>query len=78
MIALVKAEVEKPDVSAEEFCSAILTALKVSSWLIKASKEQDSLEKDRMWLEGDAITMIVAGRCSLHDLYINQTQNDYH
>ncbi|KAM0798207.1 cytochrome P450 [Usnea florida] len=39
-------DVEKPD---------------VSSWLIKASIENKSLDSDRVWLNGDAITMIVAG-----------------
>lgn len=34
----------------------------VSSWLIQASKESNTLKQDRKWLDGDAITMIVAGR----------------
>ncbi|KAI0109866.1 cytochrome P450 [Daldinia grandis] len=39
-------KVEKPD---------------VSHWLIEASLEKGSLEADREWLNGDAITIIIAG-----------------
>lgn len=37
----------------------------VSSWLIRASMENNSLEKDREWLNGDAVTMIIAGSDSV-------------
>ena len=34
----------------------------VSSWLIDASKQANNLEQDRHWLNGDAITIVIAGR----------------
>jgi hypothetical protein len=34
----------------------------VSHWLIEASRKTNSLEKDREWLNGDAVTIIIAGR----------------
>lgn len=34
----------------------------VSHWLINASLKRGSLEADREWLNGDAITIIIAGR----------------
>lgn len=34
----------------------------VSQWLIDASKKTDSLDSDRPWLYGDAVTIIIAGR----------------
>ena len=34
----------------------------ISSWLIDGSKENNSIEKDRLWLNGDSIALIVAGR----------------
>ena len=36
--------------------------LDVSHWLIEASKKNNTLEKDRPWLNGDAVTIIIAGR----------------
>ncbi|OCL13438.1 cytochrome P450 [Glonium stellatum] len=40
-----------------------MTAAKpdVSHWLIEASRKRNSLEKDREWLNGDAVTIIIAG-----------------
>ncbi len=34
----------------------------VSHWLIDASKSANTLEQDREWLNGDAVTIIIAGR----------------
>ena len=34
----------------------------VSHWLIEASKRTNTLEEDRDWLNGDAVTIIIAGR----------------
>lgn len=34
----------------------------VSYWLIDASLKQGSIEVDRPWLNGDAISIIIAGR----------------
>lgn len=36
--------------------------VQISSWLIDDSKKKDSLEKDRFWLNGDSVALIVAGR----------------
>jgi len=36
--------------------------IKISSFIIAASKEHDSLEADRDYLEGDALGIIIAGR----------------
>lgn len=36
--------------------------LDVSHWLINASLKRGSLEADREWLNGDAVTIIIAGR----------------
>lgn len=40
----------------------------VSSWLIAASVENNSLERDRNWLNGDSIAIIIAGRYVLTSL----------
>ena len=40
----------------------------VSHWLIEASRKKGSLEADRNWLNGDAVTIIIAGRYILHVL----------
>ncbi len=34
----------------------------VSNWLIDVSKRANTLEQDREWLNGDAVTIIIAGR----------------
>ena len=34
----------------------------ISSWLIEGSKKNNSLERDRFWLDGDSVALIVAGR----------------
>lgn len=34
----------------------------VAHWLIDASLKRGSLEADREWLNGDAVTIIIAGR----------------
>ena len=38
----------------------------ISSWLIEGSKKQNSLERDRFWLDGDSVALIVAGRQVLY------------
>lgn len=37
----------------------------VSHWLIDAARKKGSLEEDREWLNGDAVTIIIAGRSVL-------------
>lgn len=34
----------------------------VSSFLIEASRKNDSVDQDRPWLNGDSIAIIIAGR----------------
>jgi hypothetical protein len=34
----------------------------VAHWLIQASLKKGTLEEDREWLNGDAVTIIIAGR----------------
>lgn len=40
----------------------------VSHWLIDAALKKGSLEADREWLNGDAVTIIIAGRSVPHSL----------
>ena len=51
-----KSTVVHPQVPKTDLCAQI------SSWLIEGSKKQNSLERDRFWLDGDSVALIVAGR----------------
>ena len=33
----------------------------ITSWLIEASKQSNSIEQDRNWLNGDAFGIVIAG-----------------
>ncbi|RYP42639.1 hypothetical protein DL767_000008 [Monosporascus sp. MG133] len=43
----------------------------VSHWLIEASLQKGSLEADRAWLDGDAVTIIIAGRSAALNLNVS-------
>lgn len=36
--------------------------VQISSWLIDRSKKNNSVKQDRLWLNGDSVALIVAGR----------------
>lgn len=40
----------------------------IFTWLIEESKKNNSLEQDRLWLDGDSLLVIVAGRYLIHQL----------
>lgn len=50
----------------------------ISSWLIEGSKKNNSIERDRFWLDGDSVALIVAGRQVLtpRSLFLKVTKRE--
>ena len=45
----------------------LLMNAQIFTWLIEASQKNDSLDRDRLWLDGDALLAIIAGRLASSD-----------